>query len=80
MTENIHSKLAVELKDGRIQQAIFTNAEREDVRNRRHRVSVVEQVGSQHCDDYESGEVVDRLARVNNCDSEGGLGTRLGTS
>lgn len=44
VTENIHTHLASQLKDGRIARVIFDNAEREDVKNRRisfveHRVS-----------------------------------------
>jgi len=34
VTENIHTQLATQLKDGRIAQVIFDNAEREDVKNR----------------------------------------------
>jgi len=34
VTENVHTFLAAQLKDGRISQAIFDNAEREDVKDR----------------------------------------------
>jgi hypothetical protein len=34
VTENVHTHLASQLKDGRIAQVIFDNAEREDVKNR----------------------------------------------
>jgi hypothetical protein len=64
VTEAIHSNLASKLKDGRIAQAIFDNAEREDVKNRRVSFVGIRCPGHEVFRNSEEDDVTDRVSRL----------------